>query len=140
MVIDCNVFVSCLSAKSYCHDVLQALIQGRFTLVLSTEIYLEYREILHAKYPAAVADLFFEALEYAPNVAAFIPFYTWNLIEADADDNKYTDVYIAAAADYLVTNDSHFNVLKTIAFPTVQVVNVVEFLAILKNTPLPKPQ
>lgn len=32
----------------------------------------------------------------------------------DPDDNKFIDCYVAAYADYLVTNDNHFNVLQQI--------------------------
>ena len=34
------------------------------------------------------------------------------LINADPDDNKFFDIAVAANADYLVTNDAHFNMVK----------------------------
>ena len=45
--------------------------------------------------------------------------YNWRLITIDPDDNKFIDCAVAANADYLVTNDKHFNVLKEIDFPKV---------------------
>ena len=51
----------------------------------------------------------------------------------DKDDNKFADCAIAGNADYLVTNDSHFNVLKTIGFPKITIITIDEFLAILNN-------
>lgn len=51
----------------------------------------------------------------------------FGLIEVDKDDNKFVDCSIAADAKYIVSNDSHFDVLKTIEWPKVQVVNIEEY-------------
>lgn len=56
------------------------------------------------------------------------PFYNFNLIEVDKDDNKFVDCAIAAHAKCIVTNDHHYDVLKTIPFPKVDVVRLVDFL------------
>ena len=50
------------------------------------------------------------------------------------DDNKFVDCAIASNAHYLATNDKHFNILKGIEFPKVQVINVNEFSQILEVT------
>lgn len=42
-------------------------------------------------------------------------------------------VPIAANADYLVTNDHHFNVLKEIRFPRVACITVEEFMDLLRS-------
>ena len=131
VVIDCNVFVSCLSGKSFCHEIIKALYQGKFTPVLSTEIYFEYREKLSEKYSAHVVNAFWEAIEMSPFVKSYINYYSWNLIKNDGDDNKYTDIYIAASADYLVTEDGHFNQLKKIDFPKINIVSIDGFLNVI---------
>ena len=51
----------------------------------------------------------------------------FELIEKDLDDNKFVDCAIASNAEYIVTNDSHFNVLKEIDWPKVLVVTIKEF-------------
>lgn len=51
----------------------------------------------------------------------------------DDDDNKFADCAIAANADYLVTNDKHFNVLKSVAFPKIQIIKIDGFMEILKG-------
>ena len=38
----------------------------------------------------------------------------WLLIVQDPDDDKFVDCAVAGQADYIVTNDGHFNILKTI--------------------------
>jgi predicted nucleic acid-binding protein len=49
----------------------------------------------------------------------------------DPDDNKFSDCAIAAGANYLVTEDKHFDVLKEIGFPQINVVSLDEFRHIL---------
>ena len=54
----------------------------------------------------------------------------FGLIEKDADDNKFVDCAIAADAEYIVTNDAHFNVLKEIDWPKVLVKTIEEFASL----------
>jgi len=56
------------------------------------------------------------------------PYYRFNLIDKDKDDNKFVDCAIVANADYIVSEDAHLNVLKTIPFPHVNVIRLNEFL------------
>ena len=71
-------------------------------------------------------------LSSAPNVVFTEPFFKWSLISQDPDDNKFADLAISASADFLVTNDRHFEVLKEIPFPVVSVVSLKKFRKILK--------
>lgn len=66
-----------------------------------------------------------------PNVIKSDVYFNWGLVKADADDNKFVDCAIAANADYIVTNDRHFDVVKEIDFPVINVVNIHEFQALL---------
>ena len=65
------------------------------------------------------------------NVEKVIPYFKWNFIYADPDDNKFVDCALNAGADYIVTNDKHFNVLKSIPFPPIKVVDIEAFKDIL---------
>lgn len=51
----------------------------------------------------------------------------FGLIERDLDDNKFVDCAIASNAEFIVTNDSHFNVLKEIGWPKVLVITIKDF-------------
>ena len=53
------------------------------------------------------------------------------MITNDADDNKFVDCAIAANADYIVTNDKHFQILQTVDFPKVNIISVEEFRNLL---------
>jgi len=44
------------------------------------------------------------------------PGFRFHLITADPDDDKFADCAIAAEADYLITEDRHFDVLKTAGY------------------------
>lgn len=67
-------------------------------------------------------------LRELPNVLYTTVYFNWKLIHADTDDNKYVDCAIAAQADYIVTEDKHFHILKRIPFPNVQTISINEFL------------
>jgi len=53
------------------------------------------------------------------------------LVDLDPDDNKFVDLTIAGNADYLVTNDKHFNPLKSLDFPVLNIVSIDEFKRII---------
>jgi uncharacterized protein len=56
--------------------------------------------------------------------------FTWRLINSDPDDNKYVDAAVVGGTDYIVTNDQHFNILRTIEFPKVTVIGIENFVRI----------
>ena len=131
VVIDCNILVMCLSSKSPYHIIYQLLVQGKFNLVLSSEILLEYQEVLQQKYSVPTANALVALLKELPNVTFHTPFYNWLLIKADPDDNKYTDCAIAGSANFIITEDKHFRVLKTISFPKITVLSIDNFIQFL---------
>ena len=67
------------------------------------------------------------------NVVFVHPYFRFGLITADPDDNKFTDCAITAGADFIVTNDRHFNVLKEIDFPKVNVIDMDTFKSIISG-------
>ena len=131
VVIDTNCLLASLNRNSPFHRLYELFIGEAFGWVLSNEILTEYEEVLTQQYSAATAQRVTEILLNAPNTLFQEAYYKWQLIEADPDDNKFVDVAIAASADYLVTNDRHFEVLKQLAFPRVPVVSLQEFLSSL---------
>ena len=69
-----------------------------------------------------------EAILRANNVFRVDAQFRFGLITADPDDNKFVDCAIVANAECVVTNDAHFEVLRTIAFPKVNVAGIDDFL------------
>jgi putative PIN family toxin of toxin-antitoxin system len=134
VVIDCNIFVMCITSRSPYHFIYQALIKGKFKLAVTTDILLEYEEILQQKYSVATAHAFITLLNELPNVQHINSHYHWQLITADPEDNKYCDCAIAGQADHIVTEDRHFDILKNTPFPSINVISIDNFLAAIQLT------
>jgi putative PIN family toxin of toxin-antitoxin system len=133
VVIDCNIMVMCLSSRSTYHNIYQSLLNGYFNLALSSEILLEYEEIIQKKYSVATANAFVALLRELPNVQFHTPSFKWLLIANDPEDDKYSDCAITGGADFLVTEDKHFAILKTITFPRIKVLSIEDFSQLIKE-------
>ena len=107
------------------------MVAGKFELIISQDILLEFEGIIQLKYGLETAKSFMSLLALLPNIHYVYPFYKWNLIYADPDDNKYCDCAVSGAAEYIVTEDKHFNVLKNIPYPPLKVISAVEFSKII---------
>ena len=102
-------------------------------MCVNTEILNEYEEILAQKMTKEIAQNVVEAIARL-NTTIYQEIYIhFGLIEKDLDDNKFVDCAIASNAEYIVTNDSHFNVLKEIDWPKVLVVTIKEFASQIVN-------
>ncbi|WP_084490352.1 PIN domain-containing protein [Niabella ginsenosidivorans] len=102
--------------------------KGNFDLAVFSEILFEYQEIIEQKFSVSTANAFISLLKELPNVHFYTAFYKWLLI--DEDDNKYADCAIAGRAYYLISEDKHFKLLKTISFPKVSLLSINEFMAL----------
>lgn len=50
-----------------------------------------------------------------------------------SDRNKFADCAVACGADYLVTNDRHYNILNDIPFPPITIIKAEGFLELIKS-------
>ena len=94
---------------------------------------LEYEEILTSTYSFNTARLVLHQLAVAPNVVFAEAAYRWQLVENDPDDDKFSDLALSVNADYLVSDDTDFNVFKSLPFPKLKVIGLEEFLALLSG-------
>ena len=133
VLLDTNIFLVSLSPFSKYAPIFDALIDGKFTLVISNEIISEYEEIIQSRYDKKTVQDVLNLLVHLENIQKQDIYFNWQLIEPDKDDNKFVDCAISAGADYLVTNDRHFNVLKNIPFPTVNVISADDFLELVTS-------
>lgn len=128
LVIDTNVLVEAISAKSPYHKIFRSIIEGRNTLIITNEIYFEYFEIferIYSKQTLMELSLFFD---YSPFIIKYSPHYRFHLVKADEEDNKFVDCAICGNADLIITSDHHFNALKAIPFPKVEIFSPEEFI------------
>lgn len=134
IVLDTNVLLVSISSKSKYRPILDAFLSEEYELCVTTDILLEYEEIIKLHMGDSFAEYVLQLIENAPNTKWITKYYKWNLIEADADDNKFVDCAVACDAKYLVSDDKHFKVLESISFPKVDVVKAQEFKDILGNS------
>ena len=133
IVLDTNIILSAFSSHSPYRNVLDQLFERKYDLYLTHDILLEYEEKLKEIFHPEVAELFIGAIELQPNVYKIQSYFHFELISQDPDDNKFVDCAVAASAHYLVTNDKHFNVLKKLEFPSINLINMKEFITVLNS-------
>lgn len=131
VVIDTNAFLVIIPSRSIFHIAYEKLKNNFFELAVSTDILLEYEELLKKRYQIKDANNILTNLFENRNVKQIIPAYKWHLIPNDPDGNKFVDCAIAANADFLVTNDKHFNALKEVPFPKVNIITLQRFIELL---------
>lgn len=127
IVLNTNCLLAILPSKSPFHNVWVDLLSGKICLCISNEIISEYEEILKRKIPEDVAVNAIQTILNLPELHQVNPSYFFHLIESDPDDNKFVDCAICGGAELIVTNDSHFDVLRDIDFPKVSVKSLAEF-------------
>ncbi len=127
VILDTNILLVSISKKSEYHWIFEKLVNEEYDLFISNEILSEYEEILSTKTNEVIKNSIIDLLLIADNVYKTITYFNWNLISGDMDDDKFVDCAIAAKVDCIVTNDKHFDVLKNIQFPQINVLNPEEF-------------
>jgi putative PIN family toxin of toxin-antitoxin system len=131
IVLDTNCLVQIISRHSPYRRIWDAFLRQEFILCISNDILEEYQEILQIETSVTVAENVISLLLNCSNVKLVNPTFRFNLIKADPDDNKFVDCAIVGRADYIVSEDSHFNVLKDIKFPKVSVLTLDEFVSLI---------
>lgn len=131
VVIDTNCLIASIAPEGGYYWLYDAFEAERFEWLISNEILTEYLEKLTEFYSEQTALLVYSIISAAVNVTFTEPFFKWQLVEADPDDNKFADLALAGNVDYLITNDRHFSPLKTLDFPKLTIVSLDEFKKII---------
>ena len=128
VVLDTNCLIQILPSKSLYHKIWTDFLEGKYRLCVSNEILSEYEEILAIHTSPQVAHNVVEAIAHHPKICYRESYFHFHLLsDIDKDDDKFVDCAITANADYIVTEDSHFNHLKQIPFPQLNVITLDEF-------------
>lgn len=127
IVLDTNCLLQSLSRRGKFYDVWEAFVDGKYTLCVTTEILEEYEEIIASHMSPLAAKLAIEMILRANNIRRIDAQYRFELITIDKDDNKFVDCAIVSNAEFIVSDDKHFNILKDIPFPHVEVRKLIEF-------------
>jgi len=131
VVLDTNVLLVSISEKSKLHWIFKSLVDKRYELCVTTDILNEYAEIIEQKMGRDVGESVLGMIENLSNTTFITNYYRFQLLN-DEDDDKFVDCAIAANADFIVSHDKDFNVLKSINFPSVKVIDTGVFWEILK--------
>jgi uncharacterized protein len=133
IVLDTNVLLVALPRHSPFYPIYKAFLDEKISLCISNEILFEYEEQLSVRYGMTQTDLHLSEIFKMKNVKKIDTYYHWGLISQDPDDNKFVDCAIAANANFLVTNDRHFKILRDVEFPKVNVIKAEEFLTVIST-------
>ncbi|MCB0650479.1 MAG: putative toxin-antitoxin system toxin component, PIN family [Saprospiraceae bacterium] len=126
VVLDTNVLLVSISERSKLHWIFKKLIDKEYTLCITTDILSEYSEIIERHMGADISESVMGVFDNLRNIEFVTKYFQFRLLK-DEDDDKFVDCAIAANADYIVSHDKDFNVLKTISFPKVKVINTEAF-------------
>lgn len=132
LVLDTNSLIQSLPTKSRYHDLWVSLFDGRNIFCVSNEILSEYEEILQRKTNGVLAGRVIAAILSNEYTSLVTPYFHFKLIQADEDDNKFVDCAVCGNAKFIVTEDRHFNVLREIAFPKVDICSLDELMIHLR--------
>jgi len=127
IVLDTNVVLRSISRRSAYTIILDKLYENAFEVYITNDILLEYEEKITDIFSGETAELIIGAFSLLPNVRKVDIHFHLNLIAADPDDNKFSDCAFAANVHFLVTDDKHFAVLKSISFPSINVITLDQF-------------
>lgn len=113
--IDSNVVLGMFTAHHAHRPIVEAWLHKAFVWAVSTEILLEYEEIMLREGGAAKVAKMLQIMQMAAavlgNLRFVSPTYRFRLITHDPDDDKFADCAVTAEADWLITGDGHFNSL-----------------------------
>ena len=131
IVLDTNCLLQSLPSKSPYHKIWTDILLGKISLCVNTEILDEYEEILSQKTNNEVANNVVEAIARLHTTVYQEIYVHFGLIQDDEDDNKFADCAVASGAEFIVTNDKHYNILRRTPWPDIQVTNIKEFIKLL---------
>ena len=127
LVLDTNSLIQCLPSRSRYHIVWNSFIEGTNILCVTNEILEEYIEILQKIVSVDITENIIKTILNSPFTEFITPYYHFELIQVDMDDNKFVDCAIASNAKCIITNDHHYDILMQIPFPKVVVKTIQEF-------------
>lgn len=133
IVLDTNCLIMAISAQNQYYKVWQDFLDGKYTLCVTNSIIEEYSEVIARNISPLISEFIIAAILNRKNVKRLDPSFEFHLIVADPDDDKFVDCAVAGNAKYIVSQDHHFNALKQVDFPKVDVITIQQFLRELEQ-------
>ena len=131
IVLDTNCLLQALPSNTPFHKIWTEVLDGHICLCVNTDILEEYEEVLARKTTPEIARNIVDAIANLSTTIFQNTYVHFELLPADSDDNKFVDCAVASDAEYIVTNDKHFNPLKEIPWPKVEIIKIAEFIKLI---------
>jgi putative PIN family toxin of toxin-antitoxin system len=113
VVVDTNVLPGMFATGHGYRPIADAWFDGIFVWAVSTEILLEYEEVLVQLKGHAMARRILALIERVGalqgNLHRVSPSFSFRTIPTDLNDDKFADCAIIADADHIITSDKHFS-------------------------------
>ncbi len=133
VVLDTTTLLRAIPTRSRLRPIIEAFGKRQFVLVVSHEILLEYEEILKDRGGPQAWPAFENFLNaHASQVIRVAPSFRWHAIRRDPDDDKFVDAAVAGDAEWVITDDSHFDDLHADARLTVRPLLPEDFITLLR--------
>lgn len=75
-----------------------------------------------------IASNIISAILNLPNTLQVQVYFHLKLIHQDPDDDKFVDCAFMSNAHFIVTQDHHYNILRDIDFPKINVIDIDSFI------------
>ena len=132
IVLDTNCLLMSLSRKGRYYPIWRDFVSGKYTLCFTNEILTEYEEILTQKLGPEIASNVIKAILDLPNTRMVQVYYHLRLITSDPDDDKFVDCAFKTNARFIVSQDHHYDVLRRVKYPKINVIDIDGFLDYLQ--------
>lgn len=127
VVVDTNVFVSGIFWKGPPYQVLEIWSQGKFKLLVSSAILIEYERVMNELTKKAKVKNYDRILELVQLNAEIVnPVVFPRPVCRDQDDDKFLEAAKGGSAQYIVTGDDDLLVLHP--YQGIQILKPKEFL------------
>jgi putative PIN family toxin of toxin-antitoxin system len=132
VVLDTNIVVSSALGGALVL-ILERWDEGRFTVIVTSEILGEYFEVLSRPKFRLKQETIDRITRYLYQFAEFVvPEERIHFIEADPKDDKFLEAAVAGKVDFIVSGDSHLLDLKEFHF--IPIISGREFLNWLEQS------
>lgn len=130
-VLDTNIIVSSALGGALVL-VLEKWDQGKFTVIVTTDILDEYFQVLNRPKLKLKQETIDKISAFIYQFSEFvIPEERLHIIEADPKDDKFLEAAVAGKVDFIVSGDNHLLELKE--FRNIPIISGSEFLEFLKS-------
>ena len=130
-VLDTNIVISSALGGALVL-VLEKWDQGKFTVIITSDILSEYFEVLNRPKFRLKQETIDKITRYIYQFSEFVvPEEQIHFVEADPKDDKFLEAAIAGKADFIVSGDKHLLDLKE--FQSIPIISGAEFIQFLET-------